>query len=99
MSVWDDLVEQAATLVTAAAVVVATVVWLRTRSWAPAVPVLLELLLAAGVLRLAATDDWRTIAGAASIAVIRTTISTGLARSHGHPVPVTPAGATHGGAA
>lgn len=80
MTSWDpgSLAEGAATALTAAAVVIAAAVWLTTRAWQPTMPVLLELLLAAGLLRLGATDSWRTIAAAAAIVAIRTVIRTGI---------------------
>lgn len=52
--------------------------WLATRAWQPTMPILLEMLLAAGLLRLSATDDWRTIAATAAIITIRTIIRTGI---------------------
>lgn len=73
-----SLTESAATVLTGAAVVIAIAVWLTTRAWQPAMPVLLELLLAAGLLRLSATDSWNTIAAAAAIVAIRTVIRTGV---------------------
>lgn len=60
-----------AVLVTGAAVVVAALVYAVTRAWSPAVPVLLELLLAAGLLRLAADPDWRAVAAAAVLVLVR----------------------------
>lgn len=66
--------EGAAVLITAAAVLLAVLIWLVTRAWRPTVPVLLELLLAAGLLRLSVNDDWRAIAGAAAIVAIRTLV-------------------------
>lgn len=78
---WDSFVVQAATLVTAAAVLLAAAVWMRTRTWSPAVPVLLELLLAAGLLRLTADLQWHAIGGAAVIVGIRTLISSGARRT------------------
>jgi hypothetical protein len=69
------LAQQGAVLVSASAVVVSVLVWLVTRAWDPAVPVLLELLLAAGLLRLSAAADWRAIAAAAAIVAIRTLVT------------------------
>ncbi len=63
--------EDAAMLITVAAVVIAVLIWLTTRAWRPTMPVLLELLLAAGLLRLSVRDDWRAIAAAAAIIAIR----------------------------
>ena len=77
----DELVAAAVQVLTAGAVVVAALVWVRTRSWSPAVPVLLELLLAAGLLRLSADGDWRAVATAAVVVVIRTVVRRSLAGS------------------
>lgn len=71
MTGWTD---EAAMLITGAAVLIAVLTWLTTRSWRPTMPVLLELLLAAGLLRLSVSDDWRTIAAAAAIVAIRTLV-------------------------
>ena len=96
MSWWTSLVVQAATVLTGAAIVITGSVWVRTRSWQPTVPVLLDLLLAAGLLRLSVTDDWRTIAGAAAIVAIRTTIRTGV-RLSGTAAPASPGPHRSGG--
>lgn len=74
MNVVDTLESSAALALTAVAVLVAVLLWVTTRSWSPAMPVFLELLLAAGLLRLGATDSWRAIGGAAMIVVIRTLV-------------------------
>lgn len=66
-----SLLASLAVLVTGAAVVVAVLVYAVTRAWSPAVPVLLELLLAAGLLRLAADPDWRAVAAAAVLVLVR----------------------------
>ncbi|WP_214056558.1 DUF1622 domain-containing protein [Nocardioides aquaticus] len=68
------MTEGAALLITVAAVLLTVLIWLATRAWRPTVPVLLELLLAAGLLRLSVNDDWRAIAGAAAIVAIRTLV-------------------------
>jgi hypothetical protein len=80
----DAAVGVAASLITAAALVVAVLVWLATRRWSPTVPVLLELLLAAGLLRLSVTAEWRVIATAAAIVAIRTLVKLG-AGARGRP--------------
>lgn len=77
----DALASAAALAITAAAVLIAVLLWLRTRSWSPTMPVFLELLLAAGLLRLGATDNWRAIGGAAMIVLIRTLVT--WAGAHG----------------
>lgn len=69
-----SVTEAASRLITFAAVVLGPAVWLMTRSWQPAMPIVLELLLAAGLLRLSSRDDWNAIAAAASIVAIRTLI-------------------------
>lgn len=73
--------EPAATVVTAAAIMVAAGIWLRMRTWRPTMPVLLELLLAAGLLRLSADDNWRVIATAAAIVCIRSLVKTSVGNS------------------
>jgi hypothetical protein len=80
----DALTGQAALVVTAAAVVLGVLVWLRTRAWSPAMPVFLELLLAAGLLRLGASDDWHAIGAAAAIVAIRALVKAAAGHSaHG----------------
>ena len=71
--------EDAALLLTAAGVVVAALVWLTTRAWHPTVPVLLDFLLAAGLLRLSADDTWHAIVAAAAIVAVRALVKTGTA--------------------
>jgi hypothetical protein len=68
----------AASGVTAAACAAGALVLVRTRRPAAALPVLLDLLLAAGLLRLAGDPDWRTIATAAAIVALRRLIGIGL---------------------
>lgn len=72
----DTVVADAALAITAAAVVIAVLLWVATRAWSPTMPVFLELLLAAGLLRLGATDTWRAIGGAAMIVLIRGLVKT-----------------------
>lgn len=79
----DGLAEAAAQLVTAAALLVAAALWVSTRSWQPTVPVLLELLLAAGLLRLGAGDSWQAIGAAAAIVVIRVVVGADARRIAG----------------
>lgn len=82
----DPLLVAVADLITAAAVLIAVLLWVTTRSWNPTMPVFLELLLAAGLLRLGATDTWRAIGGAAMIVLIRALVKSagGRASSAGH---------------
>src|SRR4051794_31841158 len=66
-------------VVVAAALLVAGLVLLVTRQVATALPVLLDLLLAAGLLRLSATASWQAIASAAAIVLLRKLVALGLA--------------------
>ncbi|WP_432548122.1 hypothetical protein [Kineococcus sp. SYSU DK004] len=68
----------AALTVSAAALVSAVVVLLSTRRPSAALPVLLDLLTAAGLLRLAADPSWQRIAGAAAIVALRHLLVHGL---------------------
>lgn len=74
------LLDALATAVAAAAVLVAALVWAATRAWSPAVPVLLDLLLAAGLLHLAAEPDWPAIGTAASLVALRKAVTTAARR-------------------
>jgi hypothetical protein len=65
------LIQAAAVLVSTSGVVLAGWAWLLTRSSRPALPVLLDFLLAAGLLRLAVDQGWAAIAAAAAVVVIR----------------------------
>jgi hypothetical protein len=67
--------QTAATLVAAAALVAALSALVSTRRVGVALPVLLDLLLAAGLLHLAAVEGWRGIAAAAAIVVIRRVVT------------------------
>lgn len=79
------MLDAAVHLVTAAAVLVTGLVWLATRSWHPTVPVMLDLLLAAGLLRLAFADSWSAIGGVALVVAIRVLVRSGF--EHAHPPP------------
>lgn len=68
----SGLIAVAVPLLTVAAIVVSMLVLVQTRSAAAALPVLLDLLLAVGLLRLSATATWDGIASAALIVAIRT---------------------------
>ena len=59
------------TALTVAAAVVAGVVLLTGGSWRPALRVLLDLLTAAGLLRLSATQGWTDLVAAAAIILLR----------------------------
>jgi hypothetical protein len=66
-----SLIAAAGQLPTAAAVLVALLVLLSTRKISVALPVALELLMAAGLIRLSASSTWQAIASAALIVLIR----------------------------
>jgi hypothetical protein len=72
------LLGSAALLVVAAAVVAAALVLARTRSMRQALPVLLDLFTAAGLLRLAATPSWTTLGVTAVVIVLRRLVSAGV---------------------
>lgn len=74
-----------AVAVTAAALVVAVCVGVASRSAEVTVPVFLDLLLAAGLLRLGASDGWGSIAAVAALVVVRTLWWTGSRRRRGGP--------------
>jgi len=63
---------------TGAALVAGAAALVATGRPAVAIAVLLDLLLAAGLLRLAGEPDWRTIAGAAALVAIRRLLGWGL---------------------
>ena len=65
------LVQSAALLCTLLGVVCATAVLVRTRSVGQALPVLLEFLMAAGLLRLSHDTSWRAIGTAAVVVGLR----------------------------
>jgi Na+-transporting NADH:ubiquinone oxidoreductase subunit NqrB len=80
-------------LVTAAAIVLAAATWAVTRRANPALPVLLDLLMTAGLLRLTVEQDWRAIAGAAAVVVVRKLVVAGIGRgrtAHGRLLPRPP---------
>jgi hypothetical protein len=74
----DELIRLGALGAGLAALVAGALVLVRTRRPAAALPVLLDLLLAAGLLRLAGDPDWRAIATAAAIVFLRRLIGIGL---------------------
>ncbi len=67
-----------APLLAIAGVVMSLLVLLRTRRLAVALPVLLDFLLAAGLLRLSASQTWTAIGSAAAIIIIRKVVTLGL---------------------
>ncbi|MGN6415039.1 hypothetical protein [Flexivirga sp.] len=72
-------------LVTAFALLCAFAVLVVTRSVRTALPVLLDLLLVAGLLRLSATSSWAAIGTAAAVVAVRKVAGFGLAAGHpGH---------------
>lgn len=71
MGWWSGAVGLAADLVTAAAVAMGAAVLVRTRQLSAALPVLLDLLLAAGLLRLTGEQSWSSLGAAAAIIAIR----------------------------
>jgi len=68
----------AALLVAAAAIAAAAVVLVRTRSLRQALPVLLEFLTAAGLLRLAAAPTWAGLAVTVAVIVLRRLVNAGV---------------------
>ncbi|HYY11896.1 MAG TPA: hypothetical protein VE781_13225 [Kineosporiaceae bacterium] len=66
-------------LVVAAALLLSALALLTTRSLGAALPVLLDLLLAAGLLRLSATGSWQAIGSAAAIVLVRKLATLGIA--------------------
>ncbi|MDG4790319.1 hypothetical protein O7626_31110 [Micromonospora sp. WMMD1102] len=80
------------TLLTALALVVATVTLLTTRSWRTALRLLLELLVAAGLVRLATLENWTDLAGAAIVIALRQLVSAALLGSGRPDVGTGPAG-------
>jgi hypothetical protein len=65
-------------VVVAAGLALSALTLLSTRRLSAALPVLLDLLLAAGLLRLSATASWQAIASAAAIVVIRKLATLGI---------------------
>lgn len=73
-----SLVLHAAALLTGAAVLFGVLVYAATRHVREGVVVLLDLLLAAGLLRLLTIDTWTAIASVAAVVVIRKVAATGI---------------------
>lgn len=74
-----------ALLLTAAGFVSAATVLVTTRRWMCALAVLLDFLLASGLLRLAAPPTWQALATAAGTLVVRQIALRGLRRGAGIP--------------
>jgi len=74
----ETLAGTLALLVTAAALVAGLVALVATRRPTAALPVLLDLLVAAGLLRLVGDPGWQVLATAAAILVLRRLIGFGL---------------------
>jgi hypothetical protein len=70
-------------LLVLAAVVLGLLTCLVTRSFAPGVPLFLDLLLAAGLLRLTVEQSWRALATTATIVVIRKLAAAGIGLTAG----------------
>lgn len=76
----DDVIRTAVPLLVAAALVVSAAALVATRDVRQALPVLLDLLLAVGLVRLSATGSWQSIGSAALVVVIRKIVGLGLLR-------------------
>lgn len=86
-----DLLGMAALLVTAGGLAVAAVVLTSTRRLSIALPVLLEFLTAAGLIRLAAQPTWTSLLMAGGIVALRRLILLGLHPARAYSVgPVWP---------
>lgn len=82
---YDSALQSAALAVTALGLLSAGAVLARAREVRLCIGVLLEFLLAAGLLRLSAADPPRALAGAALIVLIRRVITFGFGRGHAAP--------------
>ncbi len=78
MTWFSALVAALVPVVVAAGLALSALTLLSTRRMTTALPVLLDLLLAAGLLRLSATASWQAIASAAAIVVIRKLATLGI---------------------
>jgi|tagenome__1003787_1003787.scaffolds.fasta_scaffold20859098_2 hypothetical protein len=79
MTVLSSLVAALVPLVVAAGLVLSALTLLATRRVTASLPVLLDLLLAAALLRLSAAASWQAIASAAAIVVLRKLATLGIA--------------------
>ena len=78
MTAFTTLVAGLVPLVIAAALLLSALALLATRRIGTALPILLDLLLAAGLLRLSATASWQAIGSAAAIVVVRKAATLGI---------------------
>lgn len=76
-----ELLDAAAVGVAAMALGSALLALLVTRRWPTALTVLLDLLTAAGLLRLVGPPDWRRVLGAALVIAVRRLVGSGLRRA------------------
>jgi ABC-type siderophore export system fused ATPase/permease subunit len=76
-----ELLSSLAMLLAGSAVVIGLLAFVATRSLRASLPALLDLLLAAGLLRLSASPDWTAIGTAAAIIGIRKLVGVGLSRT------------------
>ncbi|WP_409333206.1 hypothetical protein [Trujillonella humicola] len=90
MTVLQPVAQAAALVVTAAALLAGALALAVTRDAAPALAVLLDLLLAAGLLRLTGAPGWGALATAAAVLALRHLIGYGLRLSRASSGP--PAG-------
>lgn len=74
------MMDAAALVIITGSALVAILAAVRTRSLLSGVPMLLDLWVAAGLLRLAATDSWPAIGGAAALIAIRKLVALVLLR-------------------
>jgi hypothetical protein len=74
----SGILTTAALMVTGAGLLVAVAVYAATRRIGRALPVLLDFLTAAGLIRLAADVSWGSILGAAAVITVRKTAALGV---------------------
>ena len=79
----QSLSTAAALLVAAAGLLLGALTLVTTRHLRPALGILLDLLLAAGLLRLAFLGTWRAIAGAATVVLVRKLVVLSLTSADG----------------
>jgi hypothetical protein len=87
----NEVVLPASWVVAGAGIVLAALVFAVMRRVSVALPVLLDMLMAAGLLRLSAEAPWRAIATAGAIVVLRKLVVAGL-QVHSAPEPADHAG-------
>lgn len=68
-------------LVVTGALVTSALTFVVTRQFGTALPVLLDLLLAAGLIRLSATASWAAIGSAAVVVILRRVLTLGLSQA------------------